>query len=712
VCRFFFLLFNFSAIIIFNTHAASQNRQPIEAVKRPQEPSLGSRVDELERKNEHEKAISLLESQFKKSTLPSHLIYWRLAALAHKSKQSRKWRNYLNKMGPSSLATNTQLIGQIFYESRLADQKWLIQRLQTWRFFEPLAQSSCPFFELDQRKNRAALLNHMLGKGAPEEKIFSEIYIIFPEVIQEIKYNKRPKFIAWQKKLNAADFITRMNNLMLFGKNLEARQSYQDALRIFPNMNASDTCEIKYAYAKLQRKSRLYHDARNILKSLNTCGAEITQKARYLDLMLASTMGDLRSAKLFDNFVTDYPTHGFSDDVLLFKANMFLDKGDHAQALDILSKLIELFPHGDMIERALFLKALVLAREAQPEKALLALETLKTKSNPEQLAYAQADYWTARLLLFPDLTKLGKAQNKNIKKATTILNKLVISPNPNAYSWLAFELLGLMGHKTSLPKKSQDSYKKEKLLVQNKQLKFINLLIEHDFKHEALALLDQEPAHEDLHDLGGMAQAYINLGRPELGHQKLVKCDENRAAKLQKAWPNLYAQISWPQPFVAEINQAAQHIDIPVCVINAVVRQESGFLTQARSWAQAHGLMQLVTATAKEQAARLGLKEPTAEDLYQPQLNLLLGSTALFGYWQRFRHLAVALSAYNAGPTAAQKWLKQSSGPLDTYIEEINFKETRAYVINVLGGAFAYAIMNNPSQIPPLAMKLEVSKSF
>ncbi len=138
----------------------------------------------------------------------------------------------------------------------------------------------------------------------------------------------------------------------------------------------------KYAYAKLQRKSRLYQDARNILKSLNTCSADATQKARYLDLILASTTGDLSSAKLFDKFVADYPTHGFSDDVLLFKANMFLDKGDHDQALDILSKLIELFPHGDMIERALFLKAFVLARQAKLEQALQFLKRLK--KNPLQ----------------------------------------------------------------------------------------------------------------------------------------------------------------------------------------------------------------------------------------------------------------------------------------------------------------------------------------
>ena len=692
-------------MITFNAHAVSQNNQVISAVKRPLEPSLGSRLAEFEKAKKIKPATILLESNLKKSQLPPQIVYWRLAKLARKLKNSRKWRNYINNIGPSPLTHNTQLIGELYRESSVADQKWFIRKLQVWGFFEPMPSSSCVFFELDKRKNRAELLYNMLNQDAPKEKIFAEIYILLPEVVDENKYNKDPSFIAWQKNLKPEDFIDRMNNLMLFGKNLEARQSFQDALRIIPKVSVAHTCELNYAFAKLQRKSRHYQEARKIFKSLRTCPEETRKKARYMDLMLASMTGDLSNVELFDSFVADYPTDGFSDDVMLFKANLYLEKNNSIKALDTLSKLIELFPRGDMIDRALFLKAFILARERQPEKALLVLKALKEKSTPDNLAFAQADYWTARLMLFPDLNELKKPDSKNIKKAVLLLSNIATSNNPNVYSWLAFELLRLIEHKIKFPKKASSVFEKEKIVTQDKHLKFINLLIKHDFKSEALALLEQEtPEHDDIHDLGAMAQAYVNLGRPELGHQKLIKCDENRALSLKKAWPNLYAQISWPMPFVAEVNHAALHIDVPICVINAIMRQESGFLREARSWAQAHGLMQLVAATAKEQAARLGLKEPTPQDLYQPQLNLLLGSSALFRYWQRFGHLAVALSAYNAGPTLAKKWLKDSKGPLDTYIEDIAFKETRAYVINVLGGTFAYAIMNNASNVPVLTI--------
>jgi hypothetical protein len=703
VCGFFLLLFNL-ATAVFNAHAENQNNLPTNAVKSPSELSLGRTLAELEKTGQTQSAVVLLESSLKKGLLPPHIIYWRLAKLARRANNSSKWRYYINNIASSDLVNNTQLMRELWHESPLADQKWLKKKLENWGFFEPCPSSPCAYFELDKRKVRAELLFDMLNKNAPEEKILYEIYIILPEIIDENKYNKSSYFARWQKKLKPEDFVTRINNLMLFGKNLEARRSYDDAQRISSQMSKEQSCELNYAFAKLQRKFRLYKDARSSFKSLEKCPEEIWQKARYMDLQLASMSGDLGQSEHFDSFVMDYPTHGLSDDVLLFKANLFLAKGDSVAGLEILSKLIELFPHGDMLERALFLKAFTLARQGQLEKALINLKALKEKSAPDRLAYAQAQYWTARLMLFPDINKLEKARKENMRSAAAILNNLVSSNNLNIYSWLSYELLGLLGKGRALPNKPQEKFNQAKIDTQDKHLKFINLLIEHDFKNEALALLEQEVwAHDAPQDLGVLAQSYINLGRPELGFQKLIKCDENRAAKLLNNWPQLYNQIAWPLPFLTQVQDAALHVDIPVYVINAMMRQESGFLQEARSWAQAHGLMQLVIATAKEQAAWLGLKEPTPRDLYQPQLNLLLGSSALFRYWQRFGHLAVALCAYNAGPAMAKKWLKESAGPLDTYIENINFKETRTYVINVLGGAFAYAVKNNSGSLPELA---------
>lgn len=76
-----------------------------------------------------------------------------------------------------------------------------------------------------------------------------------------------------------------------------------------------------------------------------------------MDLMLASTLGDEASLPSFDAFVEDYPTSSFSDDVLVFKASMLSDKGRIKEAQQVLTRVIESYPDGDMIHRAYFHKA-------------------------------------------------------------------------------------------------------------------------------------------------------------------------------------------------------------------------------------------------------------------------------------------------------------------------------------------------------------------
>ena len=698
--RAFFLVLLFTQISNF---VQAQIKQSEPAVKSPKEASIGSCLADLENSKEYQKASNLLIN-LKDKKIPNEIINFRLAKLARKLNQRDNWRKYIINIGACDLTKNTKLMTELYQEAPSADKKWLSEKLLSWGFLETPKSSSCPYFELQKRKNRAELLFSML-EYLPKEKIWSELYLIYSEVIDDKLYNNNPNFVSWQKKLGTKDFVNRMNNLMLFGKNTEARETYQEALKLLPNINSHDKCELDYQNAKVERKLRRYKEAREKFKLLiKTCHPDVSQKARYMDLTLASMAADLASAPEFDHFVADYPTHGFSDDVLIFKASMFVDKDMNKEAMESLDKLIKLFPDGDMIERALFMKVLIHARLKQTTQALATLKILEEKTKPGQLEYAQSQYWTARLMLFPDLNNIKIANNKNKNKAVIILKNL-IKLDSNIYSWLAVELLRKINIKPALAPKKLETQEKN-IARSNQKIKFINLLIEHEFNHEALALLDEEVLQNNQQDLGAIAQSYINLKRPELGYQKLVTCNNNINNEFKKHWPQLYNQIAWPRPFKAEINHACQHIDIPDYVILGIIRRESGFIPEARSWAQALGLMQLVNSTAQEQAARLGLKEPKMTDLFQPQLNLLLGSSALFRYWQRFGHLAVALSAYNAGPTAASRWLKESkSGPIDTYIEKISYKETREYVKEVLGSAFAYAV-NNKSHIPSLPLEI------
>ncbi|MGB1221707.1 MAG: lytic transglycosylase domain-containing protein, partial [Alcanivoracaceae bacterium] len=89
--------------------------------------------------------------------------------------------------------------------------------------------------------------------------------------------------------------------------------------------------------------------------------------------------------------------------------------------------------------------------------------------------------------------------------------------------------------------------------------------------------------------------------------------------------------------------------------------------------------------TARLVARDLGMAAPSTDDLYQPSLNIRLGSTYLAELLERYQgNRILALAAYNAGPHRVDRWLADTPVAHDVFIESIPFHETREYVQAVL----------------------------
>ena len=131
--------------------------------------------------------------------------------------------------------------------------------------------------------------------------------------------------------------------------------------------------------------------------------------------------------------------------------------------------------------------------------------------------------------------------------------------------------------------------------------------------------------------------------------------------------------------------------------IYAITRQESRFQVDAISSAGARGLMQLMPATAKETAGKLGVKYSASRLTSDAEYNALLGSTYLKAQLERFDgSLLLAAAAYNAGAGNARKWLNTFGDPRSeaidpvVWVELIPVQETRTYVKRVLGNYLVY----------------------
>ncbi|POZ60256.1 lytic transglycosylase domain-containing protein [Chromobacterium alticapitis] len=139
-----------------------------------------------------------------------------------------------------------------------------------------------------------------------------------------------------------------------------------------------------------------------------------------------------------------------------------------------------------------------------------------------------------------------------------------------------------------------------------------------------------------------------------------------------------------------EITQKyARQLDIDDAWVYGLIRQESRFITMARSGVGASGLMQLMPATAKWAAKKIGLTHFAVNDI---DTNVQLGTWYLRYVLDNLSSNAVmATAAYNAGPGRARNW--QADRPLDgtIYAETIPFSETRDYVQKVMANAAYYS---------------------
>jgi soluble lytic murein transglycosylase len=153
-----------------------------------------------------------------------------------------------------------------------------------------------------------------------------------------------------------------------------------------------------------------------------------------------------------------------------------------------------------------------------------------------------------------------------------------------------------------------------------------------------------------------------------------------------------YYGLRFATPYSAEFSAASARFRLDRAWLTAHARAESIFMPDVTSSANARGLLQLLPSTAESIAVRNGIAWQGAESLYRPEVNIVLGAGALRDVIDTYNGKAYqAIGAYNAGPTAVNRWLA-ARGNLDAdfWIETVPFKETREYIPRVLSFSVIY----------------------
>lgn len=359
------------------------------------------------------------------------------------------------------------------------------------------------------------------------------------------------------------------------------------------------------------------------------------------------------------------------------RANVARDaigKGNYKQALAVIA------PHGELsgeaLADALWLKGWLLLQHhdnaADAYKAFFALYTSVTTP----VSKARAAYWAAR----------AAEKNGNPDIATEWLEKAARHPSV-FYGQLAFLALHPKAPLT-LPEAPEATGAERQQFEADARVRMIRLLAKRgddkmrDLFITSLGLRLTTPGQfallcELASTIGGLT-AGVEAGKLALRASVLV---------IPVGWP----RISLPPKLPIE----------PALTL-AITRQESEFNPDARSPADARGLMQLLPSTAKHIAAKEDITfRPSM--IMDPSTNLTLGSLYLGHVIDGFDgSYILGIASYNAGPGNVRKWIaargmppKNLHGALD-WIESIPFGETRNYVMRVLENVSIYRARANP----------------
>jgi soluble lytic murein transglycosylase len=162
-----------------------------------------------------------------------------------------------------------------------------------------------------------------------------------------------------------------------------------------------------------------------------------------------------------------------------------------------------------------------------------------------------------------------------------------------------------------------------------------------------------------------------------------------------EALPSSILKVIFPLEYWELLKQHATVKSLDPYLVAALVAQESTFQADVQSVANAWGLMQVLPATGRRYAARLGIKGFSTRRLTEPEVNVQIGTTFFSDLLRRFGgDPAPALAAYNAGENRVDRWrAERPDFEQDEFIDDIPFPETQNYVKRILGTAEDYRLL-------------------
>lgn len=419
-----------------------------------------------------------------------------------------------------------------------------------------------------------------------------------------------------------------------------------------------------------------------------------------------------RAVQSYAELERRFPTDRLADDARVRGALSYLELGAEARYTELLSTIADDYPAGDVVLDGVFHLASRRMQRGDWRGALTILERATTL--PSENDRSRGQEYAGRERYF-----LARAHLETGDKAKALDEyERIVAEMPLSYYMLhAYaRLLELDPARAKLARDRAISAAAQAPFIFERRPEFdqpgftraLELLRQGDVdlaKHELDLLgLPSPDAAPSL--LWNVALVYARAGAAKLSHavaRGLLTDWLERwpAGGWAKAW-----ELAFPRPYKDFVDREAKKNDVPEHLVYAIMREESAFEPEAVSPADAYGLMQLIEPTARHYGSPIGLPSDPAS-LKKPRINIAIGCRVLGKLLKTFSdNPLLAVPAYNAGPAAPRRWVKERPGDdFDLWVELIPYGETRRYTKRVLASRAAYAFLYEP-QYADAALRL------
>jgi soluble lytic murein transglycosylase len=443
-----------------------------------------------------------------------------------------------------------------------------------------------------------------------------------------------------------------------------------------------------------------YLDAVETFKRIYAADNDLLAHAEYVTAECYRKLDDFdRYRATVDEMETRYPSSKWFEEALFSLGNYHLVRRNLNESTALYQKLLSFFPQGEHADDAHWRVSWQCYRQKDYTRA--SQQFLEHLGRFKQSPYATAAiYWAAR------------AREQSGQEGPAIsLYQLLVEKTPNSYyGQLAGKRMG-----NSRPSQSQDLFPD--------LLQAVAVL---DLRGKEAAkvnwqLMDREAGGGPRPRVKALAMTQLfDLAASELmrkevyGDSPLLTLQAARLYYKGKRYPASIVllrkivpgyldlpfdalprpawEMFYPADYYSVIDRECRRYNLDLSWVLSLIRQESSFNPRALSSANAHGLMQLLPSTAGQVARQMKLRRPTPLRLFEPELNIRLGTRHFSDLLKKFDgQMEMTLASYNAGADRVTVWTSEG-GFADNaeFVENIPFTETRNYVKIISRGSWFY----------------------